>query len=240
MLLTLLLTLLCVTSSYAAVTQHWPLNDNAASTTVVATVGTNGSLVGGDNTSAKATTGPGGTITAALDLNGTDDYILINGSSISFASGAAWSLSAWVKLDGAETTCQIAGKHFDSNNRIFVQASGTLRCRINSTNSDFAIPALGTTNWHHILVTKTSGDSLRVFVDGTESSTGAVSNTATFAPTVIGGGVSGTIVHDGKIAQVKVFDTDESANVATLYAEGTGGGGGSAVPAIKYYYDLEQ
>jgi hypothetical protein len=52
---------------------YWPCDDNAASTTIVASVGSNGTLAGGDNTedkdSADAVRG------TSLLLNGTDDYI---------------------------------------------------------------------------------------------------------------------------------------------------------------------
>lgn len=40
---------------------------------------------------------------------------------------------------------------------------------------------------------------------------------------------------DGCLAWAKVFDSDESANVAALYAEGTGGGGGGSGGAAYYY-----
>lgn len=203
-----------------ALTRHWKLDDNAASTVIVATVGADGTLEGGDNTSAKATTGPGASITAALDLNGTDDGIQV--AAISFASGAEYSLSIWFKLDSSGVGFLWGLSTNATNSSVRVTADTTIIVRQGATNSTFTVPALGTTNWHHCLVTKTTGDSVRLFLDGTESSTGALSNTATMAPNRIGRTSTG--FHDGKLAWAKVFNTDESANVATLYAEGVTSG----------------
>jgi len=208
-----------------ALTQHWALADNAASTTVVATVGTNGTLLGGDNTSVKSAAGPGGSATLAFDLNGTDDAVDIAASAISFASGAACSFSAWFKLDG--TTGRIFGNSGGSNNNsIRITADTTVIVRPTSTSLTFTVPALGTTAWHHILVTKTAGDSWRVFIDGVESVTGAQAGAVTMAVNRLG--LATTSFHDGKLAYCKVFDSDESANVASLYAEGLD------VPVITY------
>jgi hypothetical protein len=222
-------------SAHAAVTQHWKLDDNAASTTVVATVGTNGTLEGGDNTSAKTTAGPGGSITAALDFNGTDDAIDISGASISVASGAAFSVSMWVKfdVDPAASGARLLGNSgATTNNSIRVGIVDTqILARINNADLSFTVPALGSTNWHHVLLTKTTGNSFRLFIDGTESSTGALSSANTFSPNRIGR--SSAVFSDAKFAQVKIFNSDESANVATLYAEGTGGGA-SAIPLLMH------
>jgi len=51
----------------------------------------------------------------------------------------------------------------------------------------------------------------------------------TFAPTTIGR--QNTNYYDGKVAWCKVFNSDESANVAALYAEKDS----TAKPAIYYY-----
>ena len=55
----------------------WPMLDNAANTTVLdqSSGGHNGTLLGGDNTSVLATTGPNNWLTSCLKLNGVDDNI---------------------------------------------------------------------------------------------------------------------------------------------------------------------
>src|SRR5689334_12249072 len=97
-----------------ALIQHWKLDDNAASTTVVATVGNNGTLNGGDNTSVKhSATGPGTGITSSFDMNGTDDFIDIAGASLSFASGTAFSVSLFFQSDDNSATRNFTGRSAD-------------------------------------------------------------------------------------------------------------------------------
>lgn len=213
--------------AHATLVQHWKLDDNAASTTVVATVGSNASLLGGDNTSAKATTGPGGTITAGFDLNGSDDSI--NATISSVGPSAAFSVSAWAKFDSASAG-PITGTISDANSRIEKTSDTNIQYQNNSgLTLNFTVPSLGTTNWHHILFTRTSGNSCKLYVDGTQSSSGAQTLANGYGPSRIGRGGTSNFF-DGKLAQVKIFNSDESANVASLYAEGSGGGGGSTVP----------
>jgi hypothetical protein len=215
-----------------ALIQHWKLDDNAASTTVVATVGTNGTLLGGDNTSAKTVAGPGGSITSGFDLNGTDDAVDISGAGISFATSTAFSVSFWAKFD-LSTGRMVGNSSALTVNRVAKSADTTIIVANSAgTNVSFTVASLGTTIWRHVLVTRTTGNSVRVFVDGVESSSGAQSMTGTFAPNRLG--VQGSTFHDGKLAQVKIFDSDESANVATLYAEGVSGG--VVIPVLMAHY----
>lgn len=213
-----------------ALTRHWKLDDNAASTVVVATAGSDGALEGGDNTADKAAAGPGGTITAALDLNGTDDGISVSLASVASGTAASWSI--WLNLDAAPVFSPLFGVATNSqNNSIRITSDTEITVRPGATSSAFVVPSLGTTDWHHLLVTKTAGDSWRVFIDGTESVTGALANTATMAATRIGR--TATAFFDGSLAQAKVFDSDESANVATLYAEGVASG--VSIPIAAYH-----
>lgn len=60
----------------AAFHDQWPCQDNAANTTIASLTGThNGTLAGGDNTSAKRIAGPNAVSPFALRLNGTDDNL---------------------------------------------------------------------------------------------------------------------------------------------------------------------
>jgi hypothetical protein len=207
-----------------ALIQHWKLDDNAASTTVVATVGTNGTLEGGDNTSVKhSATGPGTAITSSFDLNGTDDAIDISGASLSFAAGSAFSLSFWAKWDAA--TGRVFGAVGANTNRVIKSSATAFILNASGAANTFTVPSMDTTSWYHVLVTRTTGDAIRLFLDGVESSTGSITVAQTFAPTRIG--LSNATYNDGKLAWVKVFDSDESANVATLFAEKDAAGGSS-------------
>lgn len=210
-----------------ALIQHWKCQDNAASTVVVATVGTDAALVGGDNTSVKASAGPGTALTNAFDLNGSDDAVDVSAAAISFAGGTALSLALWFWRDGA-TSNQLLGTSGTGNNSVSFQSATVIRVRT-VVSSDFTVASVSTGAWHHLLVTRTTGNSVRLFVDGVESSTGALSNTATVSYNRIG--LSNASFFDGRICDVRVYNSDESANVAAIMAEKDTAGGGQ--PAIK-------
>ena len=214
-----------------ALIQHWKLDDNAASTTIVATVGTNGTLGGGDNTADKTVSGPGGSITAGLSFNGTDDYIDISGAGLSFASGSDFSVSAWFRSVSGNAGIIGRSAHL-VNNSMRSTSDTNIRVRLGA-DVDFTVPSLGTT-WHHCLFVKDTSNNGRLFLDGTESSSGSQAmGTATMNSNRLGGNFS-TTNFSVELAGVKIFDTDESANVAALYAEGTGGG--VPIPVFRHHY----
>lgn len=198
-----------------ALTQQWKCQDNAASTTIVATVGTNATLAGGNNTADITTTGPGTALTAALDLDGSADYGDFSASSVSFAADTAFSFALWFNLDA--TTVQGFFGIAASNNSTIRLASSTSILVRTGANSTFTIPAVNTGTWYHLLVTRTAGNSLRLFLDGVESSTGALSNNGVFAPTWFGN-QNGNFLN-GRVADARVYNSDESANVAAIMAE---------------------
>jgi hypothetical protein len=79
---------------------HYKLDDDAASTTVVATVGTNGTLAGGDTTddlAVGAGGGPGGALLdAGLTFDGVADYVTF--PDLSSALDDELTFSTWVQL----------------------------------------------------------------------------------------------------------------------------------------------
>lgn len=208
-----------------ALVQQWKCQDNAASTTVVATVGTNGVLEGGDNTSTiSVVDGPGTAFPRSLDLNGTDDVIDVSGSSLSFASGTAFSFAWWFKFDALGANRALMGVTGANTSRcIWNQGTNNFDVSGSSGTSSFAFSALTTGVWYHVLLTRTAGNSVRCFLDAVESVTGAISIAQTFAPTRIGR--ANTLRHNGRICDVRVYDSDESANVATIMAEKDAAGG---------------
>jgi hypothetical protein len=192
--------------------RFWKL-DETTGTTATATVGTSGTYA--RNASITTASGPGTQITNSQNFDGTSDYVDVSSSPISFASGSAFSLSGWCKFDASSGA--LFGKSGNTQSRFAKTNDTTILISGSSTSLNFTVPALGTTNWHHLLVTRTTGNSVRVFVDGVESTTSAQTLSETCAPGRIGW--SNTAGFDGKIAWLKVFDSDESASAATLYGE---------------------
>lgn len=205
------------------------LADNAASTTVVAQVGTNGTLEGGDNTSAKSVAGPNAAIASAFSLNGTDDAVDISGNSLSFASGAAFSVACWVEWDlSTGYVCGISG---GTASRIIKISDTQIRL-----GSIFDVASLGTTNWCLVVVTRTAANSENVYVNAVVSTTGAQTDSATFAPTKIG--QSSTAFGDQSVASFSVWNRALSqSEITQLYNSGNGRAypWSTAKPTIWYY-----
>lgn len=208
-----------------ALVQHWKCQDNSASTTVIATVGTNGTLVGGDNTSDRSVVdGPGTAYPLAFDLLGVDEAVDISASSISFASGSPFSLMFWSEHDSnAVSFTGVSGSIGPSRIR---KSNDTTIIYRGASGGDitFTVASMGLGTYRHIAITRDSSDNVRCFVDGVESSTGALNNTTTFAPEFFGS--SGTQFANCRIADVRVYNSDESANLATIIAEKDTAAGG--------------
>lgn len=194
-------------------TVHFNLADNAASTTVVATVGTNGTLAGGDNTSVLHSAGPNSAIADALNFNGVDDTVDISGNSISFASGTACSFRALCKFDAASGS--------------FLGINGTTNARMGKFDdttitvvaTNYTVGSMGTTNFCDCVVTRNASNAVNVYMNGTVSGSGPQTQAVTLAPTRIA--LANVGFFDGKICSVSVWSRElSSTEVTQLYNSG--------------------
>lgn len=196
-----------------ALTNHWKCQDNAANTQVANEVGVNGLLVGGDNTSTiSVADGPGTAYPRSLDLDGTADAIDISGAAISFVSGTAFSLSTWFKAD-ALSNAPLIGLDGITSDRILLNTTSVVVNLDTATTFTFT---LVTGTWYHLLVTRDTSNNVRVFINAVESVTGAVVKAQTFAPDRIG---RSTSYFNGKVADVRFWNEDKSADAAAIMAE---------------------
>lgn len=228
-------------SSFAAVTGQWDLQDNAASTVIVATVGTNAVLTNAGNTnglSGNTAPVPGTLLTRYLLFPATNDYIVAgSGNGGVIQNTAQATLSCFFMCSAGDTT--------GSHTLIFIStvSAGNTRANI-QLNSSGQISAAGragdadtvqvktTTNsyddgaWHHVAaVFDYANDAITIYVDGTSvAQTGtiaftgtATSNTA--SPSVnIASTQSTTSSYGGRIAGVRISNSDDSADLAAIIA----------------------
>jgi hypothetical protein len=87
---------------------------------------------------------------------------------------------------------------------------------------------MSTGAWYHVFVTRSAGNSVRVWLNGTESSSGGQTGSGAWTIDRIGRRAGATFF-DGAISQVRLWDSDESAAVATWYAEGVSAAGHPAM-----------
>lgn len=197
-----------------ALIQHWKLQDNAADAVVAAAVGSAGTLTGGDTTATLSQAdGPGVGYPRSLLFDGAADAVDISAAALSFASGAAFSFACWFKAAALGVSRALIGLSSASTDRVTISGSVVVNL---DTGTTFTF-VLNTGTWYHVLVSRTAGNSVRAFVNGVESATGAVSKAETFAPNRLAQGSSSFF--QGNIADARVYNSDESANVAAIMAD---------------------
>jgi hypothetical protein len=237
LLLTLILIVVLQPSSYAALTAHWTLQDNAGNFTVAAAVGSGGTLEGGSFTSAVSNTpGPSSTLTRYFLLDGTDDYVsATTGNTGATQNKAILTLCCWFKVASGDTT----GNHrliFANNGTVLgttrvllgINTSGQLACAARAGDGESAQAKTSSSSyddntWHHAAaVIDYANDTITLYIDGASvSSTGTISftgsassNTASLS-VYLGKTQSGEF-YKGGFADCRIYDSDESANLGSI------------------------
>lgn len=169
---------------------HWRLDDNAASTTITATAGSNGALAGGNNTADITSTDvPIAALDSSLNLDGTADYIdlgdVLDGTA--WGDGLKWSFAGWIKLGATSETAMLLSKFLSSGNGrqfflrfiagnvvefLWYQSAGTGA----AYRADKGTTALSSTSaWYHVAVTHdgalTYTDRTTIYINGSEDGT---------------------------------------------------------------------
>jgi hypothetical protein len=219
-----------------ALVGHWTLQDNAANTTISATVGSSGVLAGAGLTSASSgTPGPGTVYSRYLSFAPNARADLTTGNTSGVQNKAFITLAIWFKV----TTAQTTGNHrlvFSST------AGGSTRCSlgINTSGQILAVARAGDGEsaqtktstssyddnvWHHAAaIYDFANDAITIYIDGSSvSSTGTISftgtatdNTTTTA--ILIGGAIGSEYFTGLLADGRIYDSNESANIGTIRA----------------------
>lgn len=205
----------------------WELQDNAASTAVVAAIGPAGTLTGAGNTSASTTTGPGTRLTAALAFDGSDDYVQ-NASAVT--PTGEWTICWWGKRDGTTNTDDpvlgtnsanaYIGWSANANSlSIRVTAGGTLLQSVTHGVS-------GTiSSWHHYAFTRDASNIVKLYVDGSLVNSnvfsGAASGSAAWQRIARNHNAVGTVNNaHAKLADVRVYAVEKSAaDILVIYNE---------------------
>ena len=166
-------------------------------------------------------------------FDGVDEYFDV-GNPASLQITGALTLSAWVKIasSGGQSQQCIISKHNGSTQRSFVlwaytSGSTTAIAYIYSGASVYSVQA--TTNirdgfWHHVMLVYTPSTSLNIYIDGvlegsnTTSIPSSINNaTQDFEIARFGSGVFQVL---GNIDEVAVWNTDQSANISTIFNNG--------------------
>jgi hypothetical protein len=202
--------ILAATESRAAsLIHHWALDGDATDS------GTTGGHNGTEQGGAFYTTGGGGKFGEAVSLDGDDDSIFVNQSSL---PATDFSLTAWVFRESAGIQMYVAGTQESGNVGAFLRAGFDTatddRAFVNllppGDAKRVAGGAIPLNTWTHLAMTVSSTAGLEIFVNGSSVGTDpAGTGHTTHNNFRIGArpDVGDTFEFDGLIDDVAVFDS---------------------------------
>jgi hypothetical protein len=182
-------------------------------------------------------------------------------------SGAsdAWSISMWVKpstITNSQTLFYFGGDDLTNEGRIDItQFSGSnllFRYGNNANNLNYiGVGNFTTGQWNHVLVTYSGADTLianggatafSMFINGANGTSQLQQTGGGFSANIpadkyrIGrllGATTSQYLSDGIVNQIAIFNTDESANIATIYNSGATQDLSLLSSAPVHYYEME-
>ena len=180
-------------------------------------------------------------------------------------SSDAWSISIWVKpstITNSQTIFYYGGDDLANEGRIDItQFSGgniLFRYGNNANNLNYiGVGNFTTGAWNHVLITYSGANTLIASGGATAFSMFINGANGTSQLQQTGGGYSGNIpadkfrigrllgtttsqyLSDGIINQVAIFNTDESANISTIYNSGATQDLSQLTSAPVHYYEIE-
>ena len=115
--------------------------------------------------------------TGTLNFNGASKILTIaSGTSADITLDGDFAVYTRIKFGATPSTSDIFFKDDDSANNFFRANSATvMRAKITSGAMNWTVPTMGTSSFYNIGIERVGTDT-RVYLDGTESSTGAVSS----------------------------------------------------------------
>lgn len=148
--------------------------DDASGTTATAMAGSNGTYTNGP---VLGVAGPDAVGSTGVTLDGTNDHVVLDASSLSMFLTDPFTMEAWVKFTSTATMTVMSVSH-TSNTDYYMElgvSSGDVYGLARQGGG--ASYVWGTTNindgaWHHIAITVV-GTTITVFVDGVQEGSGA-------------------------------------------------------------------
>jgi len=166
-----------------------------------------------------------------LDVKATANYVYYNGDIGLTGDGSA-SVSMWVKLNneiGAGTYSFCQHEINTGTTRYFTfyynYNAGTRQIQLAASGTDlYYTVTLGTANWHHFVIVRTTTTNIKVYLDNVE----VISNTpgtGASGAALFRIGSNGASHSDAKIDDVAVFDRVLTpAEISTIYNEAVSSG----------------
>ena len=175
-----------------------------------------------------------------VNMDGSDDYMSVSASdNASTKLTGQFSVSTWVLLEGSSRQQIIYNDGFElewmgTGYNYFRMQPGGVNCVANMHKNQ----------WHHVVMTRNSSNSIQIYVNGQKSSN-YVSSDNTFDDVLyLGKDPANGQYLDGNINEVAIWTTELNANqIDSLYNDGIPLSASNvlgAVSALKSYWKLEQ
>ena len=205
---------------------QWKMNDNAATTNVIESIGTIGDGTAQQNTDQLDTTGK---INGALTFNGSTDYIDTN-EKTAFNFGAGdFSVALWVYVDVWENDYPFISNALFTGHWDGFYIRGILGENFGATIVDVQINGNNggrvVNTWYHVAVTRISG-TVYIYVNGALDNSGVAAGNITVDRNLLIGRNPDTTYprhFDGKLDDVRIYDFGLVLDdVQALYKYGLG------------------
>jgi hypothetical protein len=180
-------------------------------------------------------------------------------------SSDAWSISMWVKpstITNSQTLFYYGGDDLANEGRIDLTqfSGGNLLFRYGNNANNLSYIGVGnfpTNQWNHVLITYSGADTLianggatafSMFINGVNGTSQLQQAGGGFSANIpadkfrlgrLLGSTTSQYLSDGIINQVAIFNTDESANIATIYNSGNTQDLSLLASAPVHYYEME-
>ena len=133
---------------------------------------------------------------------------------------ASWSV--WFNADSLVNRIFLGNKVglTGSNKSLFyIVTSTSIKMRDEtSAGVTFAVPAMSVGTWYNVITTRDSSNDVRLYLNGIESATGALSQSASFVFDRIAARNTGTLLFDGELDNITYYDRELSASeVSEIY-----------------------
>lgn len=173
----------------------------------------------------------------ALSFDGTNDYVDTNTTT---TAAETWTFSCWFKYD---VLLGFIGSYTASNRYIgyFVDAT-TIRVR-GSSNADFVVPTMSSGTWYHLMVATASASTVRLYLNGVESTSGALGvGTTVQRMDKIGVNNPGSLFWDGTLDEMIWENGTEYGltDAQALYNSGNGVASDTIITNPDWYYKFNE
>lgn len=150
-----------------------------------------------------------------IDFDGSNDCVQINTINL----GTTFTASAWINPSGYGGA--VLGGNDDNAYVFLIGGSNSVTVKFGGGYNVYTTSTISTGQWYHLAFIRT-GTSGELFINGVSQGSSSLSlGSVNFEFQFIGSRSTNTQLFNGKISNVAIWNTDQSANIANIYNNGS-------------------